>query len=47
MPINTKFTLLHRLLTPYKDSVNNANTAYVRITTSTVWVLYVDFYVFS
>ena len=31
----------------YKESFNNADIAYRRITTSTVWTLHVDFYLFS
>ena len=30
----------------YKKSINNADTAYLLITTSTVWALYVDFCAF-
>ena len=31
----------------YKESINNADIAYLRITTSTVQTLYADFYLFS
>ena len=36
MPINAKVAFLQILPMPYKESVNNVSTAYVRITTSTV-----------
>ena len=45
-PINVKIALLHSLLIPYKELIDNANTASVRISISTVWELYVDFQVF-
>ena len=36
--------LLNCLQMLYKESINNADIAYLRITISTVWTLYVDFY---
>ena len=47
MSINAKVNLLHILSMTRDESVNNANTAYVQITTSTVGALLVDLNVFS
>ena len=41
--IVTSTALLHSLPMPYKESINNANIAYMQINTSTVWTLHVDF----
>ena len=45
--IDAKVVLLHRVTIPHKESINNSNAAYVRINTSTAWVLYVDFCMLS
>ena len=46
-PINSKVALFNRLPIPCMGSVNNSNTADVRITTSTLWAFCIDFHMFS